>query len=266
MEAKTPEEEKVINKKPKSEYGLKSITSNPYIFIGLAVISLLSFAFGIYSWLDNKASRELTYFVNPARAVVVQSGKTSDLSVSYKGELVQGDITAVQIAIWNAGKLPVKSGDILKPIVFYTETGAQILEATIRNPGREVCQVSLDHIKLKEGRVTVNWGILEINDATVVQVIYAGDSNVAIKSEGIIEGQGSLIQSGESAIAKYMMFAFAFILGGAVTLGILELLFEPVFFESRKQMAIFIVPILLFIIFVMYFLVNSILKTPFVFE
>ena len=171
---------------------LKSLPSNPYVFLALAIIAVVSLVLTVYFWIDSKASRELTYFVNPARAVVVQSGKSTDLSISYQNQPIQGDITAAQIAIWNAGKLSIKSADVLKPTVIYTEGGEQILEATIRNPGRDVSQISLDRTKLKEGMVTLNWNILEKNDGAVIQIIYAGNPTSKIVADGIIEGQNHI--------------------------------------------------------------------------
>jgi hypothetical protein len=204
--------------KEKPNSFLKSLPTNPYVFLGLAIIAILGFGFGIYAWLDNKASRELTYYVDPARAVVVQSGKSSDLAVSYKNEPVPGDITAAQIAIWNAGKLSIKSVDALKPTVIYTEDGTPILEATIRNPGRDVSQITLDTTQLRDGRLAVKWSILERNDGAIVQLIYAGDSAVGISAEGAFEGQKSLTRISErersgrySAIPELFFGVVAFV-------------------------------------------------------
>ncbi|MCX5672157.1 MAG: hypothetical protein NTU94_12640, partial [Planctomycetota bacterium] len=50
----------------------------------------------------------------------------------------------------------------------------------------------LDSTKLAEGRVPLNWDILEQSDGAIIQLIYAGDENTDINIEGVLEGQPSV--------------------------------------------------------------------------
>ena len=67
---------------------------------------------------------------------MVRAGEASDLSISHNGKKISGNVSAAQMAIWNAGKRPIRENDILSPIVISTGGGAAVLEARIRPPVR----------------------------------------------------------------------------------------------------------------------------------
>jgi len=159
----------------------------------MGVITIASLGFAFYVWVESKATRQLKYYINPARATVVQQGQTSGLSVAFNGQKIEGNITAAQIEIWNDGKLPIKPADILKPFSVNMADGSTILEATIRNPGREVSRLSLDTSKISGGRLFVNWTILEQGDGGIIQIIYSGDPTAEITVDAVIEGQKNII-------------------------------------------------------------------------
>jgi len=195
--------------------GLRKIMSNPWV-IGIGwILGVLGFVFGVYVYYDSKSERNLIYFVNPARATVVRSDKSSNLVVSYKNEVVRTDITAVQVALWNKGKMSIKKNDVLQPIVLYTGNGAPILEATIRASQREISRLTLDPAESSKGRLKIDWDILEQNDGSVIQIIYAADKDTELKIEGIIEGQKNINQFTKSdsviLLSGFLVFAFAFL-------------------------------------------------------
>lgn len=155
----------------------------------------MGFALAAYLYFEGKEAHQLTYYISPAKAVVVQTGQASKLAVSFDGKPVGTDITAAQIAIWNQGKLPIKKDDVLRPIVIDTENNAPILEATIRKSSRDVTHLALNIDELQKGRVSISWNILEQNDGGIIQLVYAGNPALKIYVDGIIEGQRSIVQS-----------------------------------------------------------------------
>lgn len=226
-------EEKSTNIASDSKFSFfRSLPANPYVFTGLAILAVLSSGFAIFTWLDSKATPELTFYANPARAVVVQRGKASDLAVTYRNEMVQGDISAVQIAIWNAGKIPIKRGDVLKPVVFSMASGSSILEATIRSPGRDVSNISLDQLKLKEGKITVNWDILERNDGAIIQVIYMGGPTDQINVSGIVIGQDAIRILSVDEADSSMTGSISLLVPGAFLVLIAGFLFFKIMFDN----------------------------------
>jgi hypothetical protein len=69
------------------------------------IVALLSLALSVCVWIENKATRNITYSIGEPRAAIVASGQTSKLTVAFDGNPVTTDISAAQLAIWNSGKL-----------------------------------------------------------------------------------------------------------------------------------------------------------------
>jgi len=159
-----------------------------------SVASIISFALSVYFFSASREISELTYFVHPTKAAVVKTGQTSRLSVQFDGQKLTGDITATQIAFWNAGRRPIRSGGILKPLVIRTGNNARSLEATLQKASREVVGLTLDSSHLSSGAVGINWNILEQNDGGVVQIVYSGDEKVEIAAQAVVEGQPEIVR------------------------------------------------------------------------
>jgi hypothetical protein len=137
-------------------------------------------------------NRELTFLVNPVRTTVVKAGQASRLKVSLEARELTNDITALQVAFWNAGKRPIRRGEILEPIVLSTGSGHPILEGTLRKSSRQVTQIALGAARVTNGDLGVSWDILESADGGVLQLIYEGDTSVPLQIRGIVEGQRSI--------------------------------------------------------------------------
>ncbi len=173
---------------------LSRMLSHPVFGIVGVLIGIVSVILTVYFYMQSTRNRDLVYYVNPAKAVVVKNGESSNLQVYMGGQLLQNDVTATQVAIWNQGKEPIQSSDMLAPLTIQTNPSVPILEATIRKKSREVIHLSLDQDHLKDGVVTVSWNILEQGDGGVLQLIYAGGTNIDITASGIVVGQGKVRQ------------------------------------------------------------------------
>jgi hypothetical protein len=157
-----------------------------------SLASIIAIPFSVYLFTVAQSYPQLTYYVYPVRAAVLQTGQASKLAATFDNQPVQSDITVAQVALWNEGRRAIKRTDVLKPIVISTENNVPILEATVRKSTRDVTELSLNTDDLQRGRVTVNWAILEQNDGGFVQLIYAGNQQVRIQVEGVVEGQPTL--------------------------------------------------------------------------
>jgi hypothetical protein len=119
-------------------------TAHPWFgficFLG-AVASIIGLVFSVFPWLA-ASRKDLSFCINPVRTPIVQIAKQSDVSVSYRGIPVIGNVTAVQIAIWNAGREPIKGDDVLRPIILHMATN-QIMEASILKTTRDVSEFQL---------------------------------------------------------------------------------------------------------------------------
>lgn len=183
-----------MEKPDTSRNRLLKFFSNPILGICGSLASIFSIFLAVIFYYNGREYPVLTYYVNPAKTIIMRDGQSSMLKAIYNNKPIETDITAAQIAIWNNGKRSIRRENVLKPLVIYTENNASILEATIRRVSREVIKLDLGTDELPKGRVKVLWNILEKNDGGVIQLIYSGDTNVNLYAEGIIEGQSEIHQ------------------------------------------------------------------------
>jgi hypothetical protein len=154
---------------------------------------LISIPLAIYFAFETQKTRELTYSVSPARTIVVKAGEVSELSVSYKGEPVATDVSIVQVQLWNEGRESIRQGNMHEPLVISTADSTPILETRIRQQTRpSVVRLTHDESQKDKGRIGVSWNILEHRDGGSVQLIIAGNPEVKVIAEAVIEEQGPI--------------------------------------------------------------------------
>lgn len=166
-----------------------------------SVIGVIGIAVGLFFGLKARRRRELVYSVNPVYTRIVRSRKATALKVSYRDEpLGDVDVTALQLAIWNAGNISIKPEHIRKKIVVTTKPQVRVLEASVRNATPDTGFKLMDTVESRAtGRVPVSWKILERNNEVSLQLLYLGTSNVDIIVEGLIEGQGQVKRQATSS-------------------------------------------------------------------
>jgi hypothetical protein len=173
--------------------------NNP-IMTGIAwVAGVLGLILSVYFYIQSEKKRDLAYYVNPAQAVVVQTGESSNLHVFFgnhePSHELTSDVTAAQIAIWNEGNESIRPDNVLRQVVIRTIPSVPILETSIRKKSRDVVNVTLDQSHLNDGVVGIQWNILEQNDEAIIQIVYAGRPPInQIQVSGVIEGQGNIRQ------------------------------------------------------------------------
>lgn len=210
---------------------LVTFFSNPTIGIAGSLASIAGVLLAVYFYQAGQRSRDLRYFVHPARAVVVKAGQSSRLQVTVDGARVDNDVTAAQVAFWNEGKDPVRSQHMLHGLVIRIAPKSQILDASLRKVSRDVTSIALDLSRIKEGEVGVNWAILERNDGGILQLIYAGDTTTDVVATATIEGQGDVrrlqysgspeqYQKGNYKIFGYIYLGIALAMGAVATMRI----------------------------------------------
>lgn len=202
---------------------LLGFLSHPVVVVlGLfgSVASLIGIPLAFY--LSAKEYPKLTYYVNPAKAVVVKAGQASRLTTSYDNKVIDTDITAAQVQLWNSGGESIKRESVLRPVVIYTDNNTPILEATIRKARREVTRLALNTEEAQQGRVTVLWDILEQTDGGAIQLIYAGSTSVPIRVDGVIEGQPQIAEynseewSNGSWARFFLLIAFTLLMAASL--------------------------------------------------
>lgn len=186
------------NDRNAKRHWLRKFMANPWVQLVLAMFGIVGVVLavvGIVLVASVEKDRCLVYAINPVRTKIVTTDQASELEITYLGEALGNvDITAVQIAIWNSGELPIWLDDVLEPIVIVAEPALRILEATVRHPSRSVTQLHVDESPelLQQGIVRLSWRILETGDGASIQLIYLGSENVEFAVQGTVAGQKNI--------------------------------------------------------------------------
>jgi hypothetical protein len=126
-----------------------------------ALSSIVSVPLAIYFWLASTTAPRLMFKVSPSRSVVVAKSQVGGLRVLHGDQEIQGDVTAVQVMLWNRGHGPVKGSAVLETVKIVTEPPTPILVANVQTMTRQLTDVSLDPSALASGVVPVRFRILE---------------------------------------------------------------------------------------------------------
>lgn len=196
---------------------LAFFASHPGLSLSASLASIVSIPLAIFLYFSGARSRELKFYVNPATTTIVKSGQSSDIHVLFKNEPVSTDVTALQVAIWNAGKEPIHAENVLDPIAL--KTSAPILEARIRHISRQTTHFAIDTAQQSQGLLGLSWKILENDDGAVVQLIIAGNASPVTVS-GTIEGQRQIgaMKSRREMYISALAILFSLLANAAVAL------------------------------------------------
>lgn len=162
--------------------------SNPWVGVIGTIASVVGVGLAVFFYLSDRRTRDLTFCVSPERTRIVKAGESSKISVLYDKRQIDTDVSGVRVAIWNNGSIPIRSGDILRPIRLRMP-GCRILEATVAKQTADVVGAKLDQSDIANGNLGIGWTILERGDGVLIQLIYAGESGATVGIEGIMEGQ-----------------------------------------------------------------------------
>ena len=172
---------------------------HPRLILAGFIVTLLALIVMVVLFFVGQKERDFVYAVNPVQTKIVTQGQARELEVLHKGkELGDVDITAIQVAVWNAGDESIRATNVLKEVVIWTHDGAPILEATIANQSRDVDVTGLrivdDPEEQSKGRVRVRWDILEKNDGASFQLICLSATGISVGVDGLMEGSGEVRQ------------------------------------------------------------------------
>ncbi|MCW5980022.1 MAG: hypothetical protein KIT09_18210 [Bryobacteraceae bacterium] len=163
-------------------------------FVG-AVASLFSLPIEVLGiilfWISQK-ERKLTFQVHPEITTIVKADQASNLRVFHDNVEVKSDVTAVRLSLWNAGKLAIRPEHVLEPVVISLPPPGRILEAKIVRVSRRVCSIEIDQSGFRQGKVGVDWKILEHEDGFALQIIASSNLNQSIEISGSVEGQPNI--------------------------------------------------------------------------
>lgn len=165
---------------------LRGPTLNGWGFL----VGLVGLGFAGYTYLESKVEPLLVARLNAVRTIVVSPEGVENLQVLADGRQIKGPITAVQVAVWNAGRRPIKgTEDVLEPIGLEMEGKAPIISARILRLSREVTRFEMDQSGKAEGLLGLRFRILEQGDGALLQITYMGNDKLPVIGRGVIVGQ-----------------------------------------------------------------------------
>ena len=164
---------------------IKKFLEHPGVSLIIALIGIFGAVFGVYAYFASIQKPDLTCFVSPTRAPIVQKGNLENFSVTYLGNQIAGDLSGAEVQIWNSGKEPIRADDILDPIVIRMGNNEPIYQTTITPTRKEIGYSYND----ATNNIKIGWKIMEQNDGIKIQIIYGGGVNLPIVVDGTIVGQ-----------------------------------------------------------------------------
>lgn len=168
--------------------------TSPLMGIAGSIASVIGVGLAFYFYYASVQRPELTYYFHPARATVVSAGQSTALSFTYNGKPIGRDVTTVQVALWNAGRSPIRHDDVLSRVTIQSESKTPILEAKLRKTSRPEIMFTLDAVKREEGIITFDWRALEHNDGASIQLIYLGSPSEKFTVSGSVIGQHGIAE------------------------------------------------------------------------
>jgi|GEM_PF-3504993 len=150
-------------------------------------------------WLSFREIKEprLTFSVQPGQLEVVRAGQSSGLSVRYRGQPVEGDVSVAKVALWNAGDAPIRErDDVRKEVVIVLRPTAPILKAAIVRAEPLEANIAIDTTQFERGRLPVHWEVLAKGEGAVLEILYNGPPASSFGVEGSILGQRGIAEYG----------------------------------------------------------------------
>lgn len=168
---------------------LARLLANPQLNVWGFIIGIVGLLFAFYTYWDSQSFPNLIAQVHPSRTILVSPEGVQDLTVYANGKFIQGPVTSVQIAIWNAGAKPIRAEDVLENIQIKTDKPTPILSVRVLQVTRALTNIETDITKSSSGIVGIKFKILEKNDAALLQITYEGDDKINFIGSGSIVGQ-----------------------------------------------------------------------------
>lgn len=170
---------------------LRAIFDHPGIRIVERLAALASIPLAVLLYFAGVHKPNLSYYLHQERTKIVSVGGDPLLQVSYAGEEIRDDITAVQLAIWNAGSAPIRASDLLQVPTLTLQAPAKLLSAKILETTRSVNDFRLNDTRRNEGLLSFSWTILEEGDGAKIQILFAGPPEAQLRVSGAVVGQPS---------------------------------------------------------------------------
>jgi len=160
-------------------------------FLGIfgSICSIIGLYLAFFFYNQTKETREPFFIESPIKSKLIETKNIEKAPFKiyrYDNTEINNDVTSTTLYLWNQGKKPIKSTDILDSLLISLPDSCEILKIEIIGQTRDVCNISL--IQINKNQVKLNFNIIEHLDGFIAQLIYIGNSNQNLSISGNIEG------------------------------------------------------------------------------
>ena len=176
---------------------LKTLQESPYTWAILSLITIVSLIIAIYSWVNGKKFKRLTYTKKTNKLISLKNVAVDSLHLFFNKEEIM-DVSITRLAVWNSGNERIDSTDIVakKPLtvglVEGHETTSHILDCSIDYVTDETIFGDVDpsKIELMNDSYTIPFDYLAPSDGMIIQLVHTGSVSDLYLNCHIKGGQG----------------------------------------------------------------------------
>jgi len=156
-------------------------------FLGIfgSICSIIGLYLAFFFYNQTKETREPFFIESPIKSKLIETKNIEKAPFKiyrYDNTEINNDVTSTTLYLWNQGKKPIKSTDILDSLLISLPDSCEILKIEIIGQTRDVCNISL--IQINKNQVKLNFNIIEHLDGFIAQLIYIGNSNQNLRNNG----------------------------------------------------------------------------------
>lgn len=180
----------------------------------------ITIVFGYYFLYVGDREREPTFYVDPARTVIIDQANAADAPLQLlkpNHDTIHADVVSAYFYFFNQGKETIKRENVYSPIKIKVK-GAEILYFKVLKTSRDISGVRLSKDTL-DNSLAIDFNALEKDDGLVGQVIFEGDKDAPLIIEGGVDRVKHFRSELESIPPLYILIAlFIFLVAAYIYL------------------------------------------------
>ena len=183
--------------------------NDPVAWFVLALITVVSFVFGIYTWIAGKERKQFSASRKTNEIISAGKENINKLEIRY-GNLDITDFSCTWFYIWNSGSKVLNESDVVDgcPICVTNTGNAMVLDAKVVRVSEKTNNFAIT--KATNRKVVVSFDYVECGEGAVLQILHTGDArnldiNCKIKGGNIKKDQ-SIAKGERSTTDKIVDF------------------------------------------------------------
>lgn len=153
--------------------------------IGL-IVGFLGISATIYVAIRYAKNKKPCFYYATQRRIAKSESAPDEISISYKDKPVS-QVSSTTVWFWNAGKDPIKSDDIRRPLqIILDGEELEILDVSVRTTSRE--DINLRWEKVNATTIELGFAFLDRRDGCMLEIQHTGSPTVTARMTGVILG------------------------------------------------------------------------------